>query len=448
MPNPAAATRPRRRYPAIVLLVLLLAGCAAPPTANPVLVTLPAAPQPTETPPPTSTVTTAPPTPTAAPSPTASAPAAAITPTTPGGGEFGSIWQAPGTLRPVAAAASRDGVAVLGADGRFLWLAAATGEVTASTRFWPGAAGDTLGEVHTDGRLAAVAGVQREAPPEGGRVRTRARLAVYDASADELWSLPELSTGHTYSALLLPGAVVAGVWPRGGRGVPLAAYDTITGQETWRATIAQEAGVQPLLADESTLYALIDTAQGRGAASYDAATGEERWRWLPGDDAAPEALALDGGVLFALSSGPLSSGRLWALDAATGEPRGSKQVASAPGAGLAVGEGNVVLVPAAGPEMGFRPGVLGLEVASGEVIWRAFEGQVVDALRAGEDAVWAVARDFDMGRVTLSALNASSGDAQITAAVSTDAAAGYRLAVHGERVYVLGERLWAFGPRP
>jgi outer membrane protein assembly factor BamB len=445
MPNSAAATRPRRRrYPVIVLLVLLLAGCAAPPTANPVLVTLPAAPQPTETPSPTSTVTTAPPTPTAAPSPTAPAPAAAITPTTPGGGEFGSIWQAPGTLRPVAAAASRDGVAVLGADGRFLWLAAATGEVTASTRFWPGAAGDTLGEVHTDGRLAAVAGVQREVPPGGGRVRTRARLAVYDASADELWSLPQLSTGHTYSALLLPGAVVAGVWPRGGRGVPLAAYDAITGQETWRATIAQgAAGVQPLLADESTLYALIDTAQGRGAASYDAATGEERWRWLPGDAAAPEALALDGGVLFALGHG-----RLWALDAATGEPRGSKQVASAPGAGLAAGAGNVVLVPAAGPEMGFRPGVLGLEVASGEVIWRAFEGQVVDALRAGEGAVWAVGRDFDTGQVALAALDLASGEAHTTAAVSTDAAAGYRLAVHGERVYVLGERLWAFGPRP
>lgn len=439
MRSHASSHRSRRTALCAILALLLatqVAGCARPqPTAEPLLVTLPAV-RSTAAPSPT-----APPTPSlVAPSPTAPLPVTpAPSPTaTPSGLHL--LWQAEGALRPVALSAGGDRVAVLGADGRFAWLAAASGQMPASTSLWAGADGHTQGEVHTgDGRLAVVA-AQRQRVETSGRVRSWARLAVLDASAEEMWSLPELASGHRYSAALLPGTVIAGAWPRGAAAAPLAAYDVVSGERLWQVSAwPQPLGVSELLADAERIFAVIDTDDGRGVARFDTTTGGELWRWLPGDGS-PERLALDGEVLLVLGAD-----RLWALNASTGRERGSRAVAAAPGAGFAAARGLLVYAPAPGAAAGYRPGVTAISVETGEEVWHALDGLVADALALGGERLWVLAKDFDAGEVTLHAIDPLSGAGREASPAGQQPEPRYSLAMGPAQVFVLGESLQALG---
>lgn len=434
----------RRLWLAAALLAALLAACTvAQQTDAPVLVTLPAAAPATASPTPlapTETATLPPPNLT----PVVSTQTPAITPTLPlrGPDSVEFLWQPDAQLKPVGLAATRERVAVLGADGRFAWLAGSDGQLTASAALWPSTSGETQGEVYTDGQLAVTVALRRRVDAESGQVASRSRLVTYDASADELWSLPELRSGHAYTAALHGDLVVVGTWPRGVSRSALAAYDALSGEETWRLNVSgQTLGVRPLLADGARLYALLETSGGRGVACYDVRAGEELWRWLPeGDDASPERLALDAGVLFALGAD-----RLWALDAASGAPRGSRAVEAAPGAGFAARDGLLYFAPAPAAENNFAPGVVAVSVQSGDTVWHELDGEFVDALTLGESALWLLVKDFDGGAVTLIPLDPETGEELARAEASNRPQPEYGLVTVETRVYALGDELLAFG---
>lgn len=432
---------------AALLVVPLLAACMPQQSTSPVLVTLPAADLATAEPSATSTTADASITETATPNPPPLTPTStqlpAITPTLPlrGAESVGFVWEADSPLRPAALAPSRDRVAVLGTDGRFAWLSAGSGEVTAQTALWPGTTGETQGEVYTDGQLVVVAAM-RQITDEDGDVSTQARLAAVDASAGELWTLPERRTGHGYTAMLIDAAVVVGRWPRGGGQPALAAYDPLTGDEVWRITTSgQTPGLRPLLADGVRLYALLDTIDGRGVIAFDTAAGEELWRWLPEEEdaAPPEQVALDDGVLFVLGAD-----RLWALNASTGAPRGSKAVEAAPQVGFDAQDGLLTFSPAPNAANAYRPGLLTLDATSGDEVMRALGGEFVDALVRGENALWALAKDYDDGAVMLAPLDAA-GEPLARVEVGTQPGPDYALVPFETRVYVLGETVQAFG---
>ncbi|MCC6904685.1 MAG: PQQ-binding-like beta-propeller repeat protein, partial [Anaerolineae bacterium] len=394
----------------LIMFVLTLVACdgaLAVDTANPALVTLPAGPGPTLPPSPspqaavqqaaTIDPAAAPVQPTLVPAPTA-----LITSGNPVDTRL--LWEWPETSRPSAIAPLDDRLAVMSGDGRFLWLDAASGQPLASAPLWSGIVqGESWGEVYTQGAVAVTVIREMSINSGTGLADSRARLAVYDASATEVWSLPQLGAQQFYSASLTQQSVLVGKWPFGFRDNTLAAYDLGTGNRQWEIRGA-DLGFRAITHDESRMYVLVDSAEGSSIVSYDWRTGDEVWRWSDPQVVRPDDLALDGEHLYVLSVD-----RVVALDPFTGTIKWMVGFDSAPEAGLAIRDDHLFLAPAPSSELGFRPGVVGLQTSDGSLRWHSLVGLLADPITVGTSVVWTVIKDYDGGRVYLSGLEAGSG---------------------------------------
>ncbi|GAB4473714.1 MAG: hypothetical protein Kow00124_12930 [Anaerolineae bacterium] len=420
-----------------LLFAALLTGCeAAIPTAepNPVLVTLPAgAGQPTETPEPPPTVT---------PVPTPTLKPIAATATSPAGlSATRLLWQLDDLIRPTALAVTDRRLAAVTADGRFLWVDAQTGRVEASAFLWPGILeSETQGDVFTDGVLAAVSVFEQGTNAQTGRATSRSRLAIYDAGANRLWELPQMPSGRFYSAALADDTVIAGTWPYGYWDNALAAYDLFTGEQVWRVN-ENQTGFRQIVYHDGALYVLLsERSRAAAVVSYDSRTGEERWRWTDEAVLDPERIILDGERLFVATASSIT-----ALDAASGAPTWRISFDIAPEAGIVFHQGLLYVAPVPTVELGFRPGVVGIDSFSGELAWHSLIGLVADALAVGDQALWVVGKDYDAGLVTLSGLEPATGLERLRLPIAGGTDVIYRLYPAGNRVYVLGQTLQVYG---
>lgn len=433
------------RWVAVLALPgLLLAACIALDVTDapaPMLVTLPAStPKPTPTPgeeTPTPTTAAATPTPTS-PVPPSPPPATA------GLGAAELLWEWGEVAPPSALAATRDRLAVIVADGRFVWLDADSGRMESSAFLWSGLLqGDSWGEVYTDGVLAVVAVREMSINPETGLADSRARLVVYDVEANELWALPELGPQHFYSVALTVGSVIVGTWPYNERAKnSLAAYELFTGEQLWEAGEGP-TGYRQIVHDGTRLYVLLDDEEGSAVASFDLRTGEELWRWSDPDVVQPDLLLLRERTLYILTAD-----RVVALDSLGGGIEWKIGFNVAPEAGMVVREDLLYLVPAPTEQLGFRPGLIGLHADSGKLAWHSLGGLVVDPLVVSEETLWTVVKDFDSGDVSLSGLEPDTGLERVRIAIGSMAAEPdvlYKLVALGRRVYVLGKSLRAYG---
>ncbi|HEC23803.1 MAG TPA: hypothetical protein ENI95_12895 [Chloroflexi bacterium] len=404
----------------------------------PLLVTLPAAtsgvtPTPTDEPP---TPTLLPPSPVPTLPPTSP-----VLPLPEGIEGVRFLWEWGEVARPVALAPSENRLAVLIADGRFAWLDPASGQVESNTFLWSGILeGETEGEVYTDGTLAVAAFHEMSANPETGAARSRSRLALFDASANERWSLPELDSQRFYSAALSPVAVIAGTWSHDLNTTnTLAAHDLFSGEALWEVS-EQGGGYRQIVHDGTRLYALLNEAEGATVACYDIRTGEELWRWTAPDTPRPHQIALGEEGVYVLSVE-----RVVALDPSRGEARWITGFSADPEAWMGLYDGLLYLIPAPSVELGFRPGLVALRADTGELAWHTLNGSLVNPLAVGDDALWAIIRDFDEGVVALSGLELTSGLERVRLDTGSEPQALYRLVAQGRRVYVLGNHLQAYG---
>jgi outer membrane protein assembly factor BamB len=416
---------------------LILSACEDVPTPTegpaPVLVTLPAASPPPVTPSAQAASPTALPTESIPPTPA---------PQSQGIGATHLLWEWPETSRPSALAVTPSRLAAIVADGRFAWLNAATGQVTATAFLWTGLLqGDSWGEIYTDSVLALVAIREQSINPKTGLADSRARLAVYDGQAHELWSLPELGPLHFYSAAMAsgPGIVVVGKWPHSFEDNQLAAYELFTGKPLWHAS-DKNTGYQQVIEDGTRVYVLLDNPTGGGVAAYDLRTGDKLWQWSDPAVRQPDQIALGDGALYVMSAA-----ETLALDSSSGTQRWAVDLNAAPEAGLGVRGDLVYLAPAPSAQTSFRPGVVGLKAASGELAWHTLGGLVADPVAASGDALWAVVKDYDGGQVYLSGLDPETGLERIRLPVSRNIQAIYQLVALDQRVYVLGDSLLAYG---
>lgn len=422
-----------------------MAGCGdtfVPDMSQPVLVTLPVStPGPDTSPTPaeeqiTPTVTPATPTPTEPVPPTP-------LPGPEGLGAAGLLWQWDEVAPPSALAATGTRLAVLAADGRFLWINTDTGRTEGSVLLWASALqGDTWGEVYTDGTVALVAARETTLNDETGLADSRARLVVYGAEGNRYWELPEIDQAqHFYSAALAsgPGIVVVGKWPYGFDDNTLAGYELFTGNQLWE--IGEDlTGYQQLIHDGTRLYALLNSAEGGAVAAFDLRTGDELWRWSDESIPRPDQIALDENRVYVLSVETTL-----ALDPLTGEVHWSANFQSAPEAGLALHENLLYLAPAPTAELGFRPGIVALNAEGGQLMWHALNGLLADPVAVGDGALWTIVKDFDSGNVWLSGLEPDTGLELVRLLIGDDPDVLYRLVALGSRVYVLGDSLQAYG---
>lgn len=442
--TPCVSTRAARAHLPVpfllgIGLIMILSGCeqvVTPETVNPVLVTLPA-----QSPMPTLTFTPIPPTETPVPTfrPTDPVPPTPA-PQSQGIGATRLLWEWDEVARPSTLAATSTRLAVIVADGRFVWLDAINGQVEVQTFLWAGQPqGDSWGEIYADGTLAVTAIREVSINPETRLADSRARLAVYDTGAEELWSLPELESLHFYSAALAPGMVLVGKWPYGFKDNALSAHEVSTGEIIWEVQ-DDSTGFQQIVHDGTRLYVLLNDAEGGGAASYDLLTGEELWRWSDPAVKNPDQLVLSNSALYIFTAN-----RTVTLDPFTGKTKWSAQFSAAPEAGLIVGDSLFYLVPAPSPELGTRPGLVALSTTGGEVAWHTLNGLLADPIAMGEGVLWTIVKDFDSGEVGLSGLEPATGLEQVRVMVGSQPNILYQLVAQGNRVYVLGDSLQAFG---
>ena len=430
-----------------LLLAFVLTACDVLTVTNepaPVLVTLPMSTRIPATITPTSPPTVTPidpaqqPTliPTQPPPPTPEASAQGIGATAP-------LWEWSETARPAALSPASSRLAALIADGRFAWLDANTGRVQNSVFLWEGIIqGESWGEVYSDGlgNLAVVAAREQRINPATQLADTRARIAVYNGSGDELWSLPELESQHFYSATLTSISVVVGSWPYGFIDNKLAAYELFSGQQLWEVE-EEQAGFQQIINDGNRLYVLVNTAEGTAVAAYDLRTGEALWRWSDFENMPrPDLIGLDDNHIYAISFD-----RIVALDPTTGRRSWAVGFNVAPEAGLGTSTDFLYMAPAPAFELGFRPGVVALRDDGSGVAWHSLNGLVADPVAANEDGVWTIVKDYDEGQVMLSGLELDTGLERVRLPVSTRPDELYQIVTNGRRVFVLGESLWVFG---
>lgn len=437
-----------------MLLLISMTACAgafATNEPNPILVTLPA-----QTPGPTVITET----PTAGEitpeiGVTQDTPTPAVTeavPPTPlpsGQGVGGArlIWEWNETARPGALAASSSRLAMIISDGRFAWVNADSGQVEGSIFLWTGVLqGESWGEVYVDGlgTIAAAAIREQHINPQTNRAESRARFAMFDAQASEMWSLPELGSQHFYSASLTSISVVVGKWPQGYADNTLTSYDLYTGEKNWEVggsgSDDEQAGYQQILQDGNRLYVIVNGLEQGFVVSYDLRTGEEIWRWAHAEMPRPSLIALGPSGLFVMSVG-----RMVSLDPINGEPKWFYDVRSAPEAGLVVQQDLVYLAPAPAGDFGFRPGVIAMYTDDRGLAWHSLAGLLADPVTADGEAIWTILKDFDSGNVWLSGLDLATGLEEIRIPVSTTPDVIYKLVPFNRRVYVLGETLLSFG---
>jgi outer membrane protein assembly factor BamB len=331
-------------------------------------------------------------------------------------------------------------LAVIVADGRFVWLNAQDGRLEAGAFLWSGLLeGDSWGEVYTDGMVAVVAAREMSISPQTGLADSRARLAVYDAGGNELWSLPELGAQHFYSAALAPGSVLVGKWPHGFDDNSLAAYELLTGQKLWEIS-DEQTGYQQIVHDGTRMYVLLNNLSGGAVVCYDLRTGEELWRWSDPTIQQPDLIVLANDSLYVQTVD-----RTLALDKIAGTVKWVAILQTAPEAGLAILGGLLYLAPAPAAELGFRPGVVGLRADNGELAWHSLSGLLADPLAVGGEAVWTIVKDYSSGQVWLSGLEPQTGLELIRLPIGNDPQTLYQLVASGRQVYILGNSLLAYG---
>jgi outer membrane protein assembly factor BamB len=375
------------------------------------------------------------------------------------------LWTLEGIVRPVALAPAGNRLAVLMADGRFLWVNTETGQVESTNLVWSsGLEGKTTGDVYSDGQVALIVASQ-ETPDENGTIaQIRTRLVVYNSNGNELWSR-DGSNSPPLSAALVAGTVILGQGAVDGQSGRLLAYDLQSGAEVWVATLptptpapSPDPTLRPTIAPTATplpsiegyravrvaddqLYALIDTPVGSGAGAFDPFTGVERWRWLDGDKSPFEQISVSDDGLVTLAA----TDRLAALDPATGHQQWQVSFSVAPEAGLSVQNGIIQLAPAPTAEFEYRPGIMGLSITDGTPVWQALSGLLAGPLAEGDGYLWTLVKDYDQGQVSLSAIEPTSGTEAVRLSAGEHPEQPYRLVVQGRRVYVLGADLKVFG---
>lgn len=440
------------RAAACLVAAAALSACdqlVATSQPDPILITLPAqSPVPTD-------LTSLPPTGTAAP-PTLEVstlmPTPQPIPPTPvpqseGIGSTQQLWEWNEVARPSAAAASSARLAVLIADGRFAWIKADNGQLESSAFLWEGIIqGESWGEVYVDGLgTLAVASIREQSiNQQTGLADSRARLAVYDAHATELWSLPELDSQHFYSAALTSVSIVVGKWPQGFEDNTLAAYELYTGGKLWeiggKGSPDASAGYQQIANDGTRLYVVMQGVESGAVVAFDLRTGEEIWRWSDPAIARPDHLVVGPSAIYVASVN-----KIIALDPVTGGMQRAFELSIAPEAGLATKGGFIFLAPAPAAELGFRPGIVGLYADGSGLAWHSLGGLLADPVTANEQAVWTIVKDYDLGDVWLSGLDPDTGLEDIRLPVSRQPDVQYQLVPGDRRVYVLGSTLIAFG---
>lgn len=438
------ACRVGARYISPLLITSALAACAGvfnptqPPA--PILVTLPAS-----TPGVARTLTPA--EPTATPSPVTPTPSHTPPPTpiprAQGIGATTLLWEWNEVAPPSALAVTGTRLAAIIADGRFAWLDADTGRIEGQAALWSGLLqGDSWGEVYTDGSLAVVAVRETSINPSTGLADSRARLVVFGAETNVLWSLDELGDPqHFYSAALAsgPGIVVVGKWPYSFEDNALAGYELFGGEQLWEISEGL-AGFQQIVHDGTRMYVLLNDLEGGAVASYDLRTGEELWRWSDQTVKQPDQISLRDGRVYVLTVDTTL-----ALEALTGEEQWRVSFIAAPEAGLGIGNGLIYLAPAPTAQLGFRPGLVALEPETGDLVWHSLSGLLANPLALGDGVLWTVVADFDNGQVWLSGLDPITGLEQVRLLIGNDTSVLYKLVAQGTRVYVLGKTLRAFG---
>lgn len=376
------------------------------------------------------------------------------------------VWTLDGVARPAALASAGNQLAVLLSDGRILWVNSETGQIESTSLVWSGLLeAGTVGELYTDGLSTLVIASQETPTAADAPVPSRTRLVVFDAGGSEQWFFEDTNGAHRYSAVLLAGTVIVGQWSPDGRDNRLLAFDLRTGTEVWSAAVptptptpspeptlrptpaptppppAEIAGYRAVRLAGNTLYALIDTVDGSGVAAYDPFTGVEKWRWLDAPIRTPfEQLAVSEDGLVAGASD-----RLAFLDALTGQPQWQISLPLDPEAGVSIVSGIVSAAPTPTADFDFRPGIIGLHAADGERAWHVLSGLLAASLGGGDDAIWAIVKEFDQGQVFLVALDPASGAEIVRLTVGDHPEAAYRLVAQGRRLYVLGPELKVFG---
>lgn len=350
------------------------------------------------------------------------------------------LWEWEETAPPSALAATGDRLAVIVADGRFLWLNADTGQSLAGNFLWPdGIQGDSWGQVYADHEIAVIAAVETRVSEETGFPETRSQLIVLDAEGSDLWRTPELGTQHNYSAALTPDSVLVGTHHGVGSNI-LGAYNRLTGEAIWEIG-GGPTGYEVIVYDDERVYALLNEGvEGGGVAAYDRQTGELIWTQPDSSVRLSDDLLIAENRLYVLTQ-PAAV----ALDPANGHILWSTPVALAPEAGMAAQANLLYIVPAPTVELDYRPGLIGVSTEDGSLTWHTLLGLVADPLAASEQALWAIVKDYDIEQVWLAGLDAENGLEYARIPISERPEQIYRLVASGRRVYVLGESLLAFG---
>jgi len=176
-------------------------------------------------------------------------------------------------------------------------------------------------------------------------------LAVDIGTGQGVWQAP-LDGGTRVDEWLLPLATGGSVYVASTIGI-CASFDVSTGQEQWRADVANVKTAPPASAGDIIVFITAD-----GLIALDTSTGEERWR---SEVAGAEYVAAADGVLYMVGSGASQYELpvLHALDLATGAEKWSiKGVEGVP----AIAEGKIYI--------GGGDGFLALDAGTGAEIWR------------------------------------------------------------------------------
>ncbi len=150
-------------------------------------------------------------------------------------------------------------------------------------------------------------------------------------------------------------------------------------------------------------------------------------------DPLTQIAAGDGRVYLMRSEG------IVALSLVTGTVNWRVGFATDPASPLVVAGGYVFMTPDATADLGYRPGVIALSTASGELAWHAYQGFVVDALALDGDVLWIVRKDHTSGGTWLEALPLDGGPPLVSLAISQQPDPVYALAVSDRRILITGD---------
>lgn len=349
------------------------------------------------------------------------------------------LWEWEETAPPSALAVSNDRLAVVVADGRFLWLDSETGQPVGGSFLWlDGIRGESWGQICTDEELATIAAIETWVSSTTGFPETRSQLIVFDREGNELWRLPELGDQHFYVTALAPDAVLAGTHRGFGTNI-LGAYGRTTGEVIWEVG-GTATGYEAVIHNSGRLYVLLNDSSGGGVASYNLQTGEELWSQRDQAVQLADDLLLAGERLFVLTQPAIV-----ALAPADGHILWRTSLDLAPEAGMDALADLLYVVPAPTAGLDYRPGIIGVRTGDGALAWHALIGLVADPLAAGDRVLWAIIKDYSSGQVWLSGLDAATGLEQVRLPIGDRPERLYGLVVSGRRVHVLGGSLLAFG---